>query len=560
VSRTTAAQRAKSSIVAEREIMRFALPDPATGIRPHALWHKHVHNVELDPIQILKMQEMDKHPNTVDFSCRRTGKTAVKEMYHLEMLATTPHQELGIVAPRMQQSQNNLNYLIDGIRRSELLTAFIEHKQGRPQLKDTSFQFVNQSKGSAYGIMSQIDGDSITMASLEETDDMPQDRLMSRFLPMLGAARRLGVDRKTTEFKPSIRISGVYKGADVLQRLIDTGEYHTLPPVDVHLGVALGMVDAEWAKSMQVQLPPEEYIRQFLCRNIRARNWIWEEHLRRASALGLEAGLQRAAPVPGERYRRRGLVSLGYDHTGHGEDPAASKSALVICEQLGNWITFPYVRMWQPGVDDRVLARDLVAIWDYFRPDYGIGDAYGVGMLTAVNDELFRKGLTHVNRETVADGQSTATAWSEWAFAPMRFEGMTKHIMASAVREAFHHNRAAFPYVDTMDEREPEEWLAFVRQLGNIKAVPTQASYSSFQMVDRKTGDDLFDAVCAAVYALLTRGLADAPTVIQSRKQTRDQLMGMGHGVAGLLQRAAAGACAFGQRWLPSTGGLLLPA
>ena len=91
MSRTSAAQRAKSSIVAERELMRYALPDPATGIRPHALWHKHVHNVELDPIQILKMQEMDEHPNTVDFSCRRTGKTAVKELYHLEMLATTPH-------------------------------------------------------------------------------------------------------------------------------------------------------------------------------------------------------------------------------------------------------------------------------------------------------------------------------------------------------------------------------------------------------------------------------------------------------------------------------------
>ncbi len=416
---------------------------------------------------------------------------------------------------------------------------------------------MNGSKACAYGIMSQIDGDSLTRASLEETDDMPQDRLMSRFLPMLGAARRLGVDRKTATFKPKIRISGVYKGADVLQRLIDTGEYHVLPAVDVHLGVALGMVDPEWAKSMQIQLPPEEYIRQFLCRNIRARNWIWEEHIRRASALGLEAGLQRACPVPGQRYKRRGLLSLGYDHTGHGEDPAASKSALVICEQIGNWVTFPYVKLWAPGVSDTTLAKDLVAIWDYFRPDYGIGDAYGVGMLTSVNDELYRKGLTHVNREVVADGQSTASAWSEWAFAPMRFEGMTKHVMASAVREVFHHNRAAFPYVDVADEREPEEWLAFVRQVGNMKAAPTQASYSSFSMVDRKTGDDLFDALCAAVYALLTRGLADAPTVIQSRKQTRAQLLGE---PAGLLQRIAGAIHGFGQRWTPSGGGVLVPA
>ncbi len=50
--RSTATERRKSSIVAEREIMRFAVPDPDTGIRPHALWHKHIHNVELDPMHI----------------------------------------------------------------------------------------------------------------------------------------------------------------------------------------------------------------------------------------------------------------------------------------------------------------------------------------------------------------------------------------------------------------------------------------------------------------------------------------------------------------------------
>ena len=531
MSRQSAAQRAKSSIVAEREIMRFAQPDPETGIRPHALWHKYVHDVELDAVQCLKMQEMDEHRDTVDFSCRRTGKTFVKEMHNLEELATTPYQECGIVAPRLQQSLNNLNYQMDAIRRSPMLMAFIAHRQGRPQLKDTGYQFVNHSKANAYGIMSQIDGDSITIADLEETDDMPQERLMSRFLPMLGAARRAGVDKSAMEFKPKIRISGVYKGADVLQSLIASGGYHILPTVDVHLGVTMGMVDPHWARSMQAQLPDEEYIRQFLCRNIRARNWVWEQHIKRASAAGLVAQLQRAEPVPGMRYKRRGLVSLGYDHTGHGEDPAASKSALVITEQLGNWLTFPYVKLWPPGVSDGTLARDLVGIWDYFRPDYAIGDAYGVGMLTGVNDELFRRGLTHVNRETVADGQSNASSWSQWAFAPMRFEGMTKHIMASAVREAFHSNRAAFPYVDMMDDKEPEEWLAFVRQIGNMKAVPTQASYSSFQMVNRKVGDDLFDALCASVYALATRGLEDAPAVILHRQQTRDNLLGMPAGL-----------------------------
>ncbi len=515
--------------------MRFALPDPETGLRPHALWHKHVHNVELDPLQCLKMAEMDEHPNTADFSCRRTGKTAVKEMHNLEELATEGDQECGIVAPRMQQSLNNLGYMLDAIKRSEMLRAFIAYEQGRPQLKDTGFQFVNRSKAGAYGIMSQIDGDSITIASLEEVDDMPQDRLLSRFLPMLGAARRLGVDNRERKFKPRIRITGVFKGADTLQRLLATGEYHTLPAVDVHTAVELGLVDTSWAESMRLQLPPAEYLRQFLCRNVAARNWVWETHIKRAGALGLQAGLVRAGPVPGQRYKRRGLISFGYDHTGHGEKPEASRSALVVCEQMGNWLTFPFVKVWPPGVSDPVLMQDLIALWDYFRPDYGIGDAYGVGMLTALNDALYRLGLTHINRETINDGQSNATSWSEWPFAPIRFDGMTKHVMASAVREIFHHNRAAFPFVDMMDEHEPAEWLAFVRQLGNIKAKPTQASYTSFSMADQKTGDDLFDATCAAVYALITRGLADTPTNIEHRRQSRESLLA-GGGIAGLIR------------------------
>jgi hypothetical protein len=532
--RVSAADRVKHASVAEQEIMRYAVPDPRTGLRPHGLWHKHVHNVDLDPVQCLKMAEMDAHPNTVDYSCRRTGKTAVKEMYNLERLATEPYQECGIVAPRMQQSQNNLDYMLEAIRRSPMLSAYVAYKQGRPQLKDTGFELANHSKGGAYGIMSQIDGDAITIASLEETDDMPQERLLSRFLPMLGAARRLGVDSSLAKFKPEIRISGVFKGAGVLQALLKTGEYHVLTTVDVHLGMKLGVVDVPWAESMRNQLPADEYIRQFLCRNIQARNWIWEEHIRRAVATGLHAGLQRAGPLPGQRYKRRGLLSFGYDHTGHGERPEASKSALVVCETLGNWVTFPFVKLWPPGVSDQTLRRDLVALWDYFRPDYAIGDAYGVGMLTAVNDDLFRQGLTHINRETVGDGESTASAWNQWAFAPMRFEGMTKHVMASAVREVFHHGRAAMPYVDSGWEGEDPDWLTFLRQLGNMKAVPTRASYSSFQMADMKVGDDLFDAVCAGIYALVTRGLEDQPTVIQNRTMTREQMLApaAGHGLA----------------------------
>ena len=59
-------------------------------------------------------------------------------------------------------------------------------------------------------------------------------------------------------------------------------------------------------------------------------------------------------------------------------------------------------------------------------------------------------------------------------------------------------------------------------------------------MADPKTGDDLFDATCAAVYALITRGLADAPTTIHSRSVTREQLLGLPGGMSGRLALALA--------------------
>ena len=545
---TTAAQRIQIQHSAEREIMRYARPDPVTGIRPHALWHKHVHNVDLDPMQVLKMQEMDDHRNTVDFSCRRTGKTAVKEMYCLEYLATTPFQEEGIVAPRLQQSQTNLMYHIDAIRRSPILSGWIGYKSGRRQIADTRYQFHNGSKAVCYGIMSQIDGDGLSIGSLEEIDDMPADRLFSRFLPMLGSARRLGVD-SSVSFDPQIRITGVYKGADVLTQLIDTGGYHVLPPVDVYLGIELGILNQAFVDEMKEQLPDSEWIRQFLCINASAQNHIWEKYIRRAMAVGLSAGLQVACPLPGGRYRKKGLLSFGYDHSGHGESAHASKSALVVCEQVGNFATFPFVKTWPAGTDDAVVQRDLFGFWEYFRPDYAMGDAYGLGMLTNLNDMLFARGLTDIDRRSIGDGQSTASTWMHWPFAPIRFEGMTKHNMASLLRTAFHNGQAAIPYVDDgsdalrtknaantswgpsrLDEigADSSDFALFIRQLGNVKSAPAKnAAYNTYKMANPKIGDDLFDAACAAVYAMVTAGIENyQPGVVLTRRISQEQLLG----------------------------------
>lgn len=538
MTRVSAVQRIEIANRAEVEIMRYH--------DDHAMWHKHVHGVDLDPVQVLKCIEMDQHPNTIDVSCRRTGKTAVKEMYALKYNACTPHQEVGIVAPRQQQSQTNLQYHLDAIRRSPILRAYIAHKSGREQLSDTRYQFANGSKALAYGIMSQIDGDALSFASVEEVDDMPADRLLSRFMPMLGSARRLGVSRDVS-FRPQVRITGVFKGADVVQGLIDSGGYHLLPAVDVYLGIELGILNEQFMLDMQTQLPEGEYVRQFLCRNVSAQNWIYEVYIRRARTIGLQAQIEAAEPMPGVQYRKRGLVAFGYDHTGHGENPSASKSALVVCEQLGNFVTFPFVRTWAAGTDDNVIRRDLVGFWRYFRPEYAIGDAYGVGMLTSVNDDLYREGLTTVDRRTIGDGESTASTWAEWPFAPLRFEGMTKHSMAGALRAAFHNVQAALPFIEDdgevmnaasganpkwtaatpfVDTTLQSDFRLFARQLGNIKAVANRSgSYSSYKMANPKIGDDLFDAACAGVWALSTRGADASPPIVSMRTVSRADLL-----------------------------------
>jgi len=552
--RISAADRMKAHSVAEREILKYK--------GNHALWHKHVHNTELDAVQVLKMDQMDRELYTIDYSCRRTGKTVAKELYFLEFLACNADQELGIVAPRLAQSQTNLRYHTEAIRlRSPILKAYIDYVSGRRALSDTKYQFANRSKAEAHGVMSQIDGSDMTAMSLEEYDDMPAERLKNNFLLTLGAARKLGAS-KTSLNKPQVRITGVFKGADALTDLLNTGGYtvigalhgaaartaiqklidrgkvprdavelesynYPLPIANMPNAIDLELVQGPFLTKLADEMSEDEVIRQLYCINTSSRNLVWELYLRKALQKGLMVNFQIVQPMPGGQYRKRGRISFGYDHLGHGEQPESSKSCLVVLEQVDVWTALRFVKFWPPGTDEGVIKRDLKSYWRYFNPDGAIGDAYGIGMLTTLNEELFNEGLTTINRLTIGDGQSTASTWSEWAFSPMRFEGMTKHSMATLVRSLFHDERMVMPYFDDQDmapDAELAELRMLARQVINIRADVTKAGYASYKMVNGKIGDDGFDALMAAVWSLTMRG-ETIQTAILLGKTTREKLL-----------------------------------
>lgn len=510
--------RARAQSVAEKEILRFK--------GDHARWHKHVHNVELDAMQLLKMEQMDRNAQTIDFSCRRTGKTTTKELHCLEFLACTPDQEEGIVAPREAQSQANLAYHLDAIRRSPILDAFLMFDRGRKQFNETRYQFSNRSKAASYGIMSQVDGGDLTVASLEEVDDMPKDRLYSRFLLMLGANRRLGASKDFVK-DPKIRITGVFKGADTLAEMVENKSYHQLPIIDVYLGMEMGIVKESFMVQMRNDLPSEEYIRQLLCRNVTGRNLIWEKWLRAAVQLAVRTKLGIEEPVPGLQYRRRGRIAFGYDHLGHGENVDSSTSALVVIEQILGFEVPIFCKKWKAGEDEGLIKDDLKACWRYFRPEYAMGDAYGIGLLTTLNDELYREGLTTIDRLAVGNGESVGSTWKEWAFQPIRFEGMTKHQMAQVAAASYKHGKAAMPYVDDLGDTDVSvlHMRELQRQLVNIRAEPTTKPYSTYVRVNNKIGDDLFDAYIAASFALNTAGTGDVPTYISMRQVAESDLL-----------------------------------
>lgn len=560
--RISAAQRITVQNRAEAEILRYK--------GDHVLWHKHVLNVELDPIQQIKMELMDEFPVTADPSCRRTRKTSTKELYHVEKMACEGDHELSIGAPKEDQAKVNLRYHLDAIRQSEIASAYIAIKDGKRRISDTSYQFANNSIAKIYGMMSRMDGMDTTIADVEEVDDVDPERLWGRFMLTLQGTQRL-YQKRPGNIAKTIRFTGVFQGADLLANIVRKAKHHEwnriqmaptlralgidpekadgapmegfqfycLPIIDVHQGLAVGIINPNIVEIVRQDLTRDQYTRQLLCIPTEGRNFFKERHLRLMMQRGYMAGCEPVPPVAGERYLKRGLVFLAFDKGGHGESEAASRNAGHVLEVWGNYIVWLWGKEWPADADDAPIRRELVEWCRYFGFDGGCGDAFGASLLAGLNDDLKDRGFTTVNRHEF--GGSSATSWEKWFISPVRMEGMTKHLMFTALEQEIRGGRLICPYVHEGNKTEPGYDVLWrtLKQFGNIKAEKTSKSYDSYTMVEKKVGDDNVDGWAFGIWPLVTRQIITPPAVIAMNKTTRAELLGERKGVLEIGSRSA---------------------
>jgi hypothetical protein len=500
--------------LAEQAIQKYTHP---------AAWAKFVCGVELDPLQLWRWEHLDRHPNTIHWDARGMRKSSTIALHALKDLATRPHGELLNVQPRKAQADKFLaEHMLKLIWRSPILLSFIDRRTGKKKINETSFQFANWSKAWGEGVYARVDGGTITIFIFDEVEDMDIKPLTSNFLPMIGRTERMGASEK---IRPQIRVCGVMKGSDIIDLFMSESffpmtqpDYPNGPIIgNAALGVQMGILNPDTLEIMRQTMHPDDWKRQMECQKVEGDSVIRYSWVRQS----MTQVLTIAEPMPGREYPRRGIISIGYDHLGHSESATGSQSALVVAEMIGEFVCFPYVKTWPASADEtQHILPDLVSIWRYFKPDVFHGDAYGIGLLTTLNDELYRFGLTHIDRRTINDGQSTASAWQEWAAKPIRFDGMQKHNMVDSMRLLFQRGHVKMPFFDDGDMKEPviSDFYRFSHQLANIVKKPTKTHYPSYKMEKAAVGDDLFDAASAAVWGLVARGLvSDAVILIGHR-------------------------------------------
>ncbi len=471
----------KVSPAAAKEIQRYK--------DSNVLWCKHVCNVDLMPHQAMWMDQMDRFTNTSTVAPPRVGKTYAVEFHGLKSNACNSYEDYRIFAPSEHQAGDSLQYHINGILSSPILSAFIETRLGRKQISTTGYTFQNQSNAARYGQNSNLDGVNATVIRGEEYDDLDMDTWNDRILPRGMAKNKNGLPTR-------IRITGVIQGKENLYNLESDDSFEVLPKIDIYDGIALGALDKDFVMSLRDSYTDDQWLRIALVKYVESRNFFWSKYLRAMQKAGDRMLLKPVTPEPGGRYESVGTVGVGLDMGAQGSSATASKYSLQFVESIGHYKRWLYGEEIDPTIDPALLRKRIVALWAFFRPAGGYGDALEANLIAQVNDDLYSDGLISYNRKR-EHAENKSENWKHWTLQPLRNQGPTKHLMFKGLQQGIHQGLFYTPLVIAGDP-EHENLAKLVRQLENIRSVKGGASYLSYEMIKSSVGDDNVDALAMA--------------------------------------------------------------
>jgi len=480
---------------------------------------------ELRPFQWEWWFLMDEHADVLVKACPRVGKTVDIALKNLKDALTNPHEEVGVFAPKHDQSVNSFKPAFEIIESQEVVKAFIKRNAiGKLDYSKSYVNFLNHSAEKCFGVNSNFEGENVTILHVDELDDIPPDAMKRIFGRTVGKNRNGLPTRK--------RLSGVIWGKLNIWKFDQDPSFFTLPPVDVYQALAGGYLDLKSVQDSRTSLTDDEWLRTMCLLYVESRNFIWSTWLHTSQLIGLRWNICPIPPLKETKFRKRGSISFGLDmgHQGGGAD--ASEYSLQVTEAVGQYERWLFGRNWSPDTDPDQLIGEICDYWEFFNPDIGFGDALDANLIAQINEELYRRGLTYYNWHLA--GKNDQEGWKDWArhglMTPIHNSGRTKHYMYMSLRNAIYNSMNisdaaptgrifVFPLVDREKSKKSESWRELqmlISELSNLVAEKMPSGFYKIQRYkkkiddpelqivggSRKLGDDRPDALAMSHYGL----------------------------------------------------------
>ena len=492
------------SVRAEEALAKYKTDDVDMRSTMNLMFMKDICNWDPNgPHQVFWIDALHRYPYTLQLAPPRGGKTMSTEAVDLYETATNEMEDLRIYAPKLDQCKETLKYHYDWIDRSDLLTAFLRKRNGKPILSSETYEFVNGSNAKLYTILGKMEGHNVTIARVEEFDDWDWEIFTNTITRRMGAANKNARDKR-------VRITGTIMGEENFFRLfndkelcglfMDLSRHEVWGIIDVWLLLSFGGVLDPAAVALQQKLmSPDEWARSMLLKFTESKNFIWRKYIRAGLKRSAHWGIEAVYPERGGRYIRQGgeKIGIGLDCGHGGQSDDSSKYSLQIFSEV-RFGAARYKRWlagfkWAPDVDSETLEKEIIEILSYYKPDGGYGDALKMDLIYSLNRKAWYMGLTSENPEDYPE--NTPANWDKWWISPIHNNDKTKHEMYRSLQHGIHNLETVFPYFDRKDDRlEAVACKRLLTQLEGIRATKTKGRYPHYAAENSKIGDDDADA------------------------------------------------------------------